>query len=363
MSSLAAARTSYRRRQASVGDSAALLLCTYFDIHYLARGLALFRSLCRHWPAFELWALCLDDETHDVLGRLALPGLRPLRLSELLAADPGLAACRVDRSELAFYYTCTAPLMLHVLERAPHAEAVIYVDADLFFFADPAPLLAELATGSILVHRHRLRGRWQREGNGDFNVGLVAHRRDGQALACLRHWREQCLASCDDRPVNDRWGDQQYVEHWPARYSGLVVSQHAGAGVAPWNLADYRLAVEVGGRVTVDSEDLLFFHFHGLAQIGPGLVCTRLARYGVRLGRVARRHIYGPYLREVIHAAALARRNGGASVTPFGSTVRADWHCPLPVGRPDGLGDAVRLLSRIARGDVLLARGDVGGAP
>jgi hypothetical protein len=345
----------------STGDPASLLVCTYFDIHYLARGLALFGSLRRHWPAFELWALCLDDETHDVLGRLALPGLRPLRLSELLAADPGLAACRVERSNLAFYFTCTAPLMLHVLERVPHAEAVIYVDADLFFFADPAPLLGELATGSILVHRHRLRGGWLPEGNGVFNVGLVAHRRDPQALACLRHWREQCLASCDDRPDNDRWGDQQYVEHWPARYSGLVVSQHAGAGVAPWNLADYRLAVEAGGRITVDGEDLLFFHFHGLAQAGRGLVSTHLDHYGVRLGRVARRYIYAPYLREVIDAAALARRYGGASVTPFGSTARADWHRPLPVGRPDGLGNAVRLLFRIARGHVLLALGDVGG--
>lgn len=331
-----------------------LQVCTYFDVHYLARGLALFDSLRLHWPAFELWVLCLDDETFEVLGRLALPGLRPLRLSELLAADPDLAACRNERDGLSFYYTCTPAYMLHVLEREPEAEAVIYLDADLFFFADPAPLLAEFATGSILVHRHRPSGPWPRDGNGDFNLGLVAHRRDAQGLACLRRWREQCLLSCDDRAVDSRWGDQQYLEHWPAEYPGLVVSHHVGAGVAPWNLADYRLGIDANGRVTVNGERLLFFHFHGLTQVARGLLYTRLEHFGAHLGRVGRRHIYGPYLRAVARAAALARRHGGVSVTPFGSIARADWS-PARVVRPADLGDPVRLFLRLARGHLLLA--------
>jgi hypothetical protein len=331
-----------------------LQLCTYFDVHYLARGVALLESLHRHWPAFELSVLCLDDETHRVLGRLAWPGLRPLRLSDLLAVDRDLATCRSERVGLAFYYTCTPALMLHVLDRAPDAEGVIYLDADLFFFADPAPLLAEFAAGSIFVHRHRPLGPWPRDGNGDFNLGLVAHRRDGQGLACLRRWREQCLASCDDRAVDSRWGDQQYLEDWPAHYTNLVVSRHLGAGVAPWNLADYRLGVETGGRVTVNGEPLIFFHFHGLAQVSRGLLSTRLDHFGARLDSVGRRQVYRPYLRAVARAAAMARRHGGVPVEAFDSIARADWWAARLI-RPAGPGSAARLLLRLARGHLLLA--------
>jgi hypothetical protein len=329
-------------------------LCTYFDVNYLARGLALFSSVRRYWHDAHLTALCLDDQTFEILSTLQLPGLRALPLGDLLTADPELAACRSTRSRLAFYYTCTASLMLHVLHRAPTKDAVIYLDSDLYFFAPTAPLLEELSTGSILVHRHRLRGSWPRAGNGDFNLGMVAHRSTEEGLACLKYWRTQCLASCDDHPVNDRWGDQQYLEEWPARYPDLVVSRHAGAGVAPWNLADYRLHLDPRGRVMVDDEPLLFFHFHGLVQARPGVVCTRLDKYDVRLGAVARRHIYRPYVRAVTQAAGLIRARTGRVVEPFGTASRADWRESPPVSFGAGLGDVLRQLHRARRGDLLL---------
>lgn len=68
------------------------VFCTYFDHHYLPRGLALHQSLQAHCPAFELWVLCLSDQCHETLVRLALPGIKLLTLAELEAFEPRLRA-------------------------------------------------------------------------------------------------------------------------------------------------------------------------------------------------------------------------------------------------------------------------------
>src|SRR3954464_10295675 len=91
--------------------------CTYFDHNYLSRGLALYHSLQRHAPGSRLWVLCLSEACHRILVALDLPNILPVRLAELEAADPGVAATRSGRSAIEYYFTCTPAWMLFVLER------------------------------------------------------------------------------------------------------------------------------------------------------------------------------------------------------------------------------------------------------
>src|SRR3954471_17165651 len=146
-------------------------LCTYFDIHFAARGLALHASLMQHWPDFELTVLCLDAATEALLRRMALPRVRLVSLAELEAHDPALPAVRGTRSRLGYYLTTTPLLSRYVLDHAPDAAGVFYLDADLCFFSPPGPVFDELGRGSILVHEHStaMRG----HPHGTFNVGLV----------------------------------------------------------------------------------------------------------------------------------------------------------------------------------------------
>jgi hypothetical protein len=294
-------------------------LCTYFDRAYLPRALALYDSLVAHWGDFELYALCLDGDSERALRRLALPRVHIIALRELEADDPELAAARPTRSPIGYYLTCTPALVRHVLTRAADAPAVYYVDADLCFFSSPAALRAEFAAGSVYIHAHRPAvPEWSSE-LGRYNVGLVAFRRDEQGRACVELWRERCLAWCELVPQDGRFGDQKYLEEWPGRFDRLVVAQHRGVGVGPWNLGDYRFGVDAAGGVAVDGQPVIFFHFSLLKPVAPGVVSTNTGLYCRRMPALARRALYRPYVRTVVRKARLAADLGVRLASPFGS--------------------------------------------
>ena len=271
--------------------------CTYFDRDYLPRGLALYRSLQQHCRAFRLWVLCLDGECHQILNQLRLPELRLIALEELEAADPKLLEAKRNRSRIEYYFTCTPALPLFVLQQHPDVATITYLDSDLFFFADPAPLFEEMEGHSVAIIAHRFAPHLRyKERNGLYNVGWLSFRRDARGLACLGWWRERCLEWCYDRPEPGRYADQKYLDDWPTRFPGVVVLAHKGANLAPWNVSNYRTS-ERDGHVWVDDQPLLFYHFQGLTQIRDWFYDTNMAGYRVRPTRLVIQRIYGPCIR------------------------------------------------------------------
>jgi hypothetical protein len=216
--------------------------CTYFDRHYLPRGLALYRSLREHCPEFRLWVLCMDGDTHSALAQLGLPGVQPIALRDFERDDEPLLSAKQNRSQVEYYFTCTPSLPLYILDRWPEVDLVTYLDADLFFFANPVPLFDELGEGSIAIIGHRfptyLRSK---ERYGIYNVSWLTFRRDESSLDCLHWWRERCIEWCYDREEDGRFADQKYLDDWPTRFQNVVVLEHKGANLAPWNqLQDLR---------------------------------------------------------------------------------------------------------------------------
>lgn len=270
--------------------------CTYFDHNYLPRGLALYHSLQQHAQGSRLWVLCLSEPCHQALVALALPNLIPLKLADFEAADPEVAATRATRSVIEYYFTCTPALMLFVLNNEPDAEWVTYLDSDLFFFASPDPIYAEMrdAAFGIIPHRFSKRVASHRR-FGIYNVGWVSARRRDEGISALRWWRERCIEWCYDRVEGERFADQRYLDRLPELFNGVQVIEHLGANLAPWNLGGCRLewrdgAVEIDGRYP-----LLFFHFFGVKRSG-GYYFNSHRLYRAPFPNLVRQRIYRPYV-------------------------------------------------------------------
>jgi hypothetical protein len=274
--------------------------CTYFDRNYLVRGLALYRSLLKHASPFTLWVLCFDDFTHTVLSSLNQPNLKPIALSAFEAGDTALLNAKEDRTTVEYYFTCSPSLLLYILNKWPEVDVLSYLDADLFFYSSPDPIYRELGDASILIipHRHPAQAQHLEESFGVYNVGLLAFRNDRYGRECLEWWRERCLEWCYDRIEDGRFADQKYLDDWPTRFQRVVVLQHKGANLAPWNWMNYKIEMP-NGSATVDGQTLIFYHFHGLKVLSKRLYdIASLGEYQPMPASL-KHSLYSGYMREL----------------------------------------------------------------
>jgi hypothetical protein len=237
--------------------------------------------------------------------QLKEPDVRSIRLEEFEQSDEPLKRAKADgRSRIEYYFTCTPSLIGYVARNNPGADFVTYLDADLMFFADPRPIYEEMGEKSVLIIPHRFPASQTKfEQYGVYNVGWVSFRQDAAANAVLSWWRERTLEWCRDYvdEANRRYGDQRYLDRFPELFAGVHVLKHAGANVAPWNLARHRIAADKGS-LTSDGERLLFFHYHGLKRLSPTLFMTADGFYGVARAPFVEQAIYRPYLDALIAA-------------------------------------------------------------
>lgn len=270
--------------------------CTYFDHRYLPKGLALYHSLLQHCPDFELWVLCLSPTCYDILTQLNLAQLRPIKLQDLEAADPGLRQAKTNRTLVEYYFTCTPCLPRYLFAQNPHIDLITYLDSDLFFFSSLDPLYRDLSHGSIAIIEHRFPPKLASlTFNGIYNVGWVSFRKDKPGLDCLHWWRERCLEWCHDYHQDGKFADQKYLDDWPSRFQNVIVLPQKGANLAPWNVDHYHIELK-NNQFWVDEQHLIFYHFHGLKEVEPGRYDTHLGFYRVEKNHKTLSLLYNGYI-------------------------------------------------------------------
>lgn len=276
--------------------------CTICDEGFLIKALVLDRSLLRHSSAFRLTVFCLDERSQHILDRLELPHLRTVTMGELEAFDPDLAAVKPDRSLSEYSWTAKSSMINYLFASLPQGATVTYMDADQMFFSDPEALFEEMGDASVMITPHRFSREYAAAVSaGIYNAGCITFRNDRRGNTVLEWWRERCLEWCFHRHEPDRSGDQKYLDDWTERFEGVHVLEHIGGGLAPWNLADHRIA-RSGTAVLIDDQPLIFFHYHRVELRREGKHSARPAGY--HIPRRAMRLIYEPYLAEIDAARA-----------------------------------------------------------
>ena len=287
--------------------------CSYFDRNYLARALVLLESLERQETQdFRLIVICLDELTRLLLKTLKHPRLLLVARHDLEHDDPALTAPREQRTLAEYFWTLGPSAIRHAMQWVPEGEPLVYLDADLCFFADPGPMLRELDGHSVLIHEHRYApGMTHMEAySGRFNVGLMGFRNDARGREVLDWWRERCIEWCFARSEDGKFGDQMYLNDWPTRFDGVRVMQHAGGGVAPWNQSGLHFSEgrDASGRpqLQVQGQPLVFFHFHAQVPVNPQVyLLIKYAAY--RLPHLAVTLAYLPYVVRQEHWAGWMR--------------------------------------------------------
>lgn len=275
--------------------------CTYFDSGYLSRGLALISSLREHGDFSPVYVLALDDATATYLENYAPKNVFVLRIEELEQAEPALLPLKATRSRMEYYFTCTPLLIRHVmnLHNVPGGMS-IYLDGDLYFFDNPDLVIDELGQSSVGIIEHRYPNRLATKlaKYGRFNVGWVGFKDDAAGRAVLDWYSNKTLEWCSDKPEEGKYADQGYL-NWFPDFNGVKVLTPAGFNLAPWNVASHTITSSTRKgeptHVYVDNDSLVFFHFHGLRQVGARFATGELS-YGARLTPTLKKLVYQPYV-------------------------------------------------------------------
>jgi hypothetical protein len=272
--------------------------CTCFDINYLPRAYALYNSLLKCCGSFHLYMLCFDPESAEQITSLKLEHATAIPLTTFEQGDERLTATKSNRTRLEYYYTCGPSLPLYVLKTFSEVNLITYLDADLFFFSDPTPLINEIDGYSIGITFQNFPEYRPAPATGKYTVAWLSFRRDKNGISCLKWWREKCIEWCYERFENGKYADQLYLDEWPQLFQGVKVLENKGANVAPWNLTDYEI-YEENDCLMVSGYPLIFFHFHGFKKITRTLYNTNLGLTFRPPSKLLKKKVFKPYIDEL----------------------------------------------------------------
>lgn len=292
-----------------------MVFCTLFDSYYLDKGLTLYRSLEQVSENFKLYIFCLDDTSYQVLQNLKLQHAVIVHHSDV--EDEVLLGLKKERSKAEYCWTCTPVVIEYVLQHFKEPNCT-YIDADLYFFADPQVLFDEIEQNGndIIITEHRFKDNWNGRRlcrrSGKYCVEFNYFNQSENAGKALTWWKERCLEWCYHLYEPERMGDQKYLEKFPKLFEGVHELQHLGGGVAPWNLGQYQLVSASDEGICLKVKEsgeefpLIFYHFQNLRYLSENKVNISSGTHSRKLKDA----IYLPYLAAIEESRKCLQRYG-----------------------------------------------------
>jgi hypothetical protein len=233
---------------------------TLFDNNYILHGISLYKSLLAQNIKFHFYVLCFDSDCKNNLDLLNYDFLTTISLNEF--EDDELLSIKYSRTRVEYCWTCSASLILYCINKF-NLDHCTYLDADVYFLNSPSFLFEEMGDCSVAITSHNYDPVYDKSiTSGKFCVQYVTFKNESNSIALLEQWRNQCIEWCYSRYENGKFGDQLYLDSWE-NLSYVHIIKEKGAGLAPWNVAQFTVDQENIRFRKKDNIKPIFYHFHG----------------------------------------------------------------------------------------------------
>lgn len=274
---------------------------TLIDQNYIPRLQLLIKSLFRHTSDFTFYIIALDQRTIDTFKNSRNCIVIPI--SNIHDQYPILDELKLKRDNVSYIFTLSPFYPLYILEKYPEIDHICSLDADQYFFANPESIFNLLDKYSVLITPHRFSRRLKdtsTETFGLFNVSFQIFKRNLVGLECLKFWCSQCQEWCFDRIEPNLFADQKYLDSWQNKFGDEVHAiNNKGVGLAPWNFEDVKIKKK-NGKIFVDDDQLILFHYQGLKIFNYGLVYTYIDTYAKTNLDSILKYIYPPIIKRLL---------------------------------------------------------------
>lgn len=292
-------------------------------------------SLLSFMPQADITVLCLDPLTQTLL-RQIFPQVRLLRVQDMETAFPDLLKAKTNRTATEYYWTLTPCLMEFLLLQAEPGEALVYLDADQYFFSSPQPILNQLQHVSVLIQPHAFPQRLEKKliQFGKFNVGVVGARQTPEGIKVIRWWKERCIEWCHSHyEAPDRFGDQKYLDNFTEISPDVGIMRHPGVGVAPWNHDRAEISTDNAGQLIFGKVPLVVFHYHSFVIVADGIYIPAKHNEDYQISLTTVELCYVPYIK-ALEAALCKVQTIDASFALESTAREIEADAPLVIRAP-----------------------------
>jgi hypothetical protein len=287
-----------------------LNFCTLFNSGYLARGIALYESLCNVSSNFHLYIFAFDNDCYDFFKSRQYKNITVISLNEF--EDEELLKVKPSRTAGEYCWTCTSSTLLFCLKKY-NIDHCTYLDADMCFYSNPAVLINEMGDKSVLITEHRFSPEHDHtERSGKYCVQFITIKNNEKGLEVVNWWRNACIEWCFARHEDGKFGDQKYLDDWMTRFDCVHELKHLGGGIAPWNIQQYQFTKKedkiIGVTETKQTFESVFLHFHGLRFFSNNV--TRLIDHGYHIPKSAIKLFFIPYAKRLLQIEQQLKKEG-----------------------------------------------------
>ena len=277
-------------------------ICTYFNQNFINRGCALIDSLFKTNENFVLYVLALDDVTFNYLKERYSPEnvviLSMASYSSFFKINPEKY---LDKKQ--FFFSITPNLCQWVIDQYSEIDVLLYLDADVYIFAELDIIYKEFNGYSIGVCSHRHNKFVKKISNhyGEYNVGVNLFRNDVIGKKCISNWKKDCDDWYPNKPNYplSYFSDQIFLDQWPKTYKDHFLEiKNIGVNVAPWNAINYKFK-KINNKIYVNNNPLIIYHFSSLVKTEQGVWNTNAGYCVFKLNKELRK-IYINYIEHVV---------------------------------------------------------------